>query len=362
MLTDRFTRIHDYLRIAVTDRCNFRCAYCKPAPLEREPEEGIALLPRTDLLTFEEIASLAAVFVRLGVRKIRITGGEPLVRRGIETLFEMLSGIDGLNELALSTNGLLLEENLPMLWKHGVHQLNISLDTLRPERFLSITGVGACDAVQHAIRAAVRYRMGFESFRSIKINMVVMRGINDDELLDFVRFGEELRALAENGPQIEIRFIEFMPFPRNGWDETRCITSSEMMARIQAAYPLRRVERASPPAVGQPSLATPDDDGIRGPAKSFEVNGANFRIGFIPTVSEPFCHACSRLRCAADGTLRTCLFGQDGLNLRDMLRNGANGDTMASAIHSALQEKWFEHPPAHLLAELNTREMISIGG
>ena len=347
MLIDRFGRVHDYLRIAVTDRCNFRCAYCMP-------EDQIPLGPSIDLLTFEEIGLLAASFASLGVRKIRITGGEPLVRHGIDRLFQMLSAIEGIEELALSTNGSLLEEKLDMLWNYRVHQLNISLDTLRTDRFLSITGRDACETVQRAIRAAVAYRSGGESFRSVKVNVVVMRGINDDELLDFMRFGEELNALARNGPKIEIRFIEFMPFRGNAWDEGRCVTMNEMQDRIASEYHLQE---------------KPTSDGTHGPARSFDVIkdpqkvfGYGFRIGFIPTVSEPFCGDCSRLRLTADGTFRTCLFGMDGLNVREMLRQGVNFETMEAAISNALQEKWFEHPPVQELAVLNTRDMISIGG
>lgn len=351
MLIDRFGRVHDYLRIAVTDRCNFRCTYCMP-------EDGMTLGPHAELLSYEEIARLAEIFVRLGVRKIRLTGGEPLVRHRIDNLFAMLSPLGaplGV-ELALSTNGALLAEKLETLWKHRFYQLNISLDTLRADRFASITGRDACEDVQRAIRAAAAYRSGHaprraptldQSFESVKINMVVMRGINDDELLDFVRFGEELSALAHNGPAVEMRYIEFMPFGGNAWSEERCVPFGEMLTRIQSEYDLRAIE---------------SNEVAPGPAKSFRVAGSNLRLGFITTVSEPFCGKCSRLRLTADGTLRTCLFGEDGVNLRDMLRHGASFETVAAAITSAVQEKWLEHPPVHELASMNTRDMIAIGG
>ena len=346
MLTDSFARIHDYLRISVTDRCNFRCTYCMP-------EEGIELGPRTDLLTFEEITQLAEMFVELGVRKIRITGGEPLVRHGIENLFEMLAPIAGLDVLALSTNGALLEAKLDSLWRSRMHHLNISLDTLRRDRFQSITGRDSCETVMQAIRAAVAYRSGERSFQSVKVNMVVMRGVNDDEVSDFVRFGEELGALAEGGPDIEIRFIEFMPFPGNDWKEDRSIAWKELLPRIESGYTLTH------------PVASKNKSGT---AKSFDVvrsrsaHSPTFRIGFITTVSEHFCGECSRLRLTADGQFRTCLFGVDGLNLRDMLRSGASYETMTRAIRATLNNKWLEHPPVYELAFLNTREMISIGG
>jgi len=330
------------------------------------PDEGIELGPRSDILTYDEIALLAKMFVQLGVRKIRITGGEPLVRPGIEQLFTKLAAIENLDALAISTNGALLEAKLESLWKNRVHHINISLDTLRPDRFLSITGRAApskgsrdaCETVKCSIRAAVAYRMMGHprfnglSFQSVKVNMVVMRGINDDEVLDFVRFGEELSRLAPGGPKIEIRFIEFMPFPGNAWNEDRSIPWRELLPRIERAYTLKEA-------------SSPDGSST---AKSFDVIRSNaegrssFRIGFITTVSEHFCAECSRLRLTADGTFRTCLFGQDGLNLRDMLRGGASFETMAAAVSAALKEKWLEHPPVHELAYLNNREMISIGG
>jgi cyclic pyranopterin phosphate synthase len=361
MLIDCFARIHDYLRIAVTDRCNFRCTYCMP-------EDGIELGPKTELLTFEEIECSAKLLVRLGVRKIRITGGEPLVRHGIERLFEMLSGIDALEVLALSTNGALLEEKLPMLWKHRIHQLNISLDTLRPDRFLSITGCDACETVQRAIRAAVAYRSrmtdhpGASSFQSVKVNMVVMRGINDDEVLDFVRFGDELSKLAHGGPKIEIRFIEFMPFPGNAWNEERSIPWRELLPRIEREYTLKEAITADVHQSGTAKSFEVVRSNTDDPGSPLNRRGSAFRIGFIPTVSEPFCGDCSRLRLTADGTFRTCLFGEDGLNLRDMFRRGESFETMTAAINATLQEKWLEHPPVHELAYLNSREMISIGG
>ncbi len=344
MLIDQYGRVHDYLRIAVTDRCNFRCTYCMP-------KDGIALGPHADMLSYEEIARLSEIFVGLGVRKLRLTGGEPLVRHGIEGLFPQLSALD--TELAISTNGALLVEHLDSLWAHRFHQLNISLDTLYPDRFRAITGRNACEDVQRAIRAATAYHSGTERFQSVKVNTVLIRGINDDELLDFVRFGEELSSLAAGGPTVEMRFIEYMPFRGNAWSSERSLPMSEMLAAIERVYDLDAIESSE--VTRSPTIHP-------GPAKSFRVAGSNLRLGFITTVSEPFCGECSRLRLTADGTLRTCLFGDDGVNLRDMLRFGAREETIASAIESAVLDKWREHPPVHELAGLNTREMIAIGG
>ena len=317
------------------------------------PEDGISLGPNAKLLSFSEIETLARLFVQHGVRKIRITGGEPLVRPEVEQLFEMLGAIKGVEELGISTNGALLTAHLPSLLANRVHHLNISLDTLRPDRFRSITGRDEFEAVNKAIRSAVEYRVDGSSFASVKVNMVVMRGTNDDEVLDFVRFGEELAALAHGGPAMEIRFIEFMPFPGNEWNAEQSIPWRELLSNIEQEFSLRPVR--SPNAKSST-------------AKSFEVQSLrtqeplNFRIGFITTVSEHFCAECSRLRLTADGEFRACLFGQDGVNLRDMLRRGETPDAMATAITRVLKDKWPEHPPVHELAFLNNREMISIGG
>ncbi|HET6401128.1 MAG TPA: GTP 3',8-cyclase MoaA [Candidatus Kapabacteria bacterium] len=345
MLIDQYQRVHDYLRISVTERCNFRCTYCMPA-------EGVALTPNGSLLTYPEISTLAEMFVRLGIRKIRITGGEPLVRPNIEHLCFELSRIRGLRELAISTNGFLLEEKLSALFHAGVRQLNISLDSLRPERFERITRRNNFERVVMAIRAAVQFQSGRGSgFDSVKINTVVMRGMNDDELLDLIRFGIELEQRAKrvtaNPPAIEIRFIELMPFPGNGWNNYACVPFSEMRRAIELEYRLE---------------AIPNAVRVRGPAKRFRIPETGTTIGFITTMSDHFCGDCNRLRLTADGMLRTCLFGSDEINLRELLRGGASMDTIESAIHAALALKWEKHPGAAELIQINDRDMVAIGG
>jgi cyclic pyranopterin phosphate synthase len=350
MLADSFNRIHDYLRISVTERCNLRCSYCMP-------EHGVELKPKETLLTFEEIAQLASVFVKLGVRKIRLTGGEPLVRKNLEELCAMLSTLPGLDELALSTNGLLLEEKLPQLWNSGVRQLNISLDTLQSDRFERLTRRANFAQVIAAIRAAAAFQSSNNrgGFESIKLNAVVIRGTNDDELIDFVRFVEELNQIAKiaastaqsAAPMIEMRFIEFMPFRSNGWAANECVPYSEMLQTLESVYHLDAAEHGS---------------GVAGPAKSFVIRETGARVGFITSISEHFCGDCNRLRLTADGSMRVCLFGTDTISLRDMLRSGASESDMEAAIRRTLYQKWEKHPEPEQLIQINDREMVMIGG
>jgi molybdenum cofactor biosynthesis enzyme MoaA len=329
------------------------------------PASGVALIPKASILTFHEILTLAVIFVKLGVRKIRITGGEPLVRPHIESLCAGIANIGGLREFALSTNGLLLEDKLPALWQAGVRQLNISLDSLRPERFERITRRDNFKKVLSAIRAAVQFHSNEpngSAFDSVKINTVVMRGVNDDELLDFIRFGYELRLLVElahrkfhtNPPAIEVRFIEFMPFPGNSWSEQECLPYSEMRRIIGSEFTLDELPNAAP--------INGRSDGVQGPARSFKVRETGTVIGFITSISEHFCGDCNRLRLTANGMLRTCLFGGDDVNLRDLLRSGASTEDIEYAIHAALASKWEKHPEAANLVQISTREMVAIGG
>lgn len=345
MLTDSFARVHDYLRISVTERCNLRCTYCMP-------ESGIPLKPKDSLLTASEIQALAEIFVSLGIKKIRITGGEPLVRRDIDDVVAKLGTVEGLQEFALSTNGSLLKEKLPSLHAAGIRQVNISLDTLRPERFEAITRRANFAEVFDSILAAAAFKNP-SSLASVKINAVVMRGVNDDELLDFVRFGAYLNLMAktvgggEPLPSVEVRFIEFMPFKNNGWSEHECVPYNEMRQRIESIYHLEEISQGS---------------GVPGPAKSFRVRETGSRIGFITSMTEHFCGDCNRLRLTADGMFRTCLFGNDSVNLRDMLRNGSSLESIENAIRNALSEKWEAHAAPTELIQISDRDMIAIGG
>lgn len=326
-LVDLFGRAHEYLRISVTDRCNLRCRYCMPP-------HGIDLNPKEGLLTFDEIVELAEVFVDLGIKKIRLTGGEPLVRRGVEELCCRLAGIPGVQALGLTTNGVRLPEMANVLRKSGVRNLNVSLDTLRPDRFRQLALRTEFDSVLRGIEEAQAV-----GFPSLKVNTVVMRGFNDDELLDFVELAND-RAL-------NVRFIEYMPFWGNGWNEVQFMSYRKMKELIESRYHLLPVQRS---------------DSIQGPAKEFQVAGSSAVIGFITTMSEHFCSNCNRLRLTADGRLRSCLFARDEVNLRRLLRADVTRDVVEDSIRAAVMSKWQKHPDASELVADQNRAMVAIGG
>lgn len=325
MFVDSFGRNHTYLRISLTERCNLRCTYCMP-------EEGVELSPKDHILTFEEIERLARIFVGRGVTKIRLTGGEPLVRKDMETLVQRLGRIPGLRTLAITTNGLLLPKKLQRLHQAGVNLLNISLDTLDPARFERITRRNGFERVLDAIDLALRL-----GDVPVKVNCVVMRGVNDDELLDFV-------ALTEKKP-LEVRFIEYMPFQGNGWDDAQFVPYAEMIDRIKARYDLER----------QP-------DGATATSKSYQVPGFRGRVGFISSMSDEFCSTCNRLRLTADGALKVCLFGNAEVSLRDEMRAGATDEQLVELIQAGVWRKKPAHAGLHQLVDLENRPMILIGG
>lgn len=327
LITDTFDRRHEYLRISLTDRCNLRCKYCMPA-------EGIPIRPREEILKIDEILALARIFVVLGVHKIRLTGGEPLVRKGVEELCSQLSAIPGLTTLALSTNGILLEEKAETLHAAGVRHINISLDTLRPERFEHISLRGGFDRVLAGISAASK-----TGFASVKINTVVMRDFNDDELPDFISFAVD--------KSLNVRFIEYMPFLGNRWNEVRFISYGEMKERISRRHQLIPILR---------------EEGVRGTAKEYRVAGTDAVIGFIPTISERFCDSCNRLRLTADGKLRNCLFAREETDLKLLLRSGAKQRDIERAIQACVIAKWERHPDIQELAHSGNAAMVTIGG
>jgi cyclic pyranopterin phosphate synthase len=325
-LTDTFGRRHSYLRISLTERCNLRCQYCMPA-------EGIALSPRDHILTFEEIERLARLFVALGVDKIRLTGGEPLVRKDAEELAERLGSIEGLRTLSLTTNGLLLVQKLPALVRAGLSQVNISLDTLRADRFREITRRPGLERVIDAIHAALA-----AGIPEVKVNAVVMRNVNEDEVVDFV-------ALTKDLP-IEVRFIEYMPFTGNGWDTDAFVSYGEMEARVREAYPDLTAEAFDP----------------HGTARHYFVPGHRGRVGFIASMSDAFCSGCNRLRLTADGNLKVCLFGSSEVSLRDAMRAGASDDELVELIDAAVDRKKAAHAGMLNLPQIENRPMILIGG
>ncbi len=325
-LVDGFGRVHSYLRIAVTDRCNLRCMYCMPA-------EGITPMPGGALLTDEEILRITGFLAARGVTRVRLTGGEPLARRGLPALVAGLSAIPGITSLGLTTNGTLLSQHVTALRAAGLDRINISLDTLREERFARITlrerYAGVRDGIERALAA------GFER---VKINMVVMKGVNDDELCDFVEFARDR--------DLTVRFIEYMPFASNGWHSADCMPFADMRARITARYDIAPVANAVPGDV----------------AKEYTVAGMRGRIGFITSMSDHFCGSCNRLRLTADGALKSCLFHPAEGDLRTLLRAGADDATLSARIDAALRQKPWAHAEAEVLTERHDRSMIHIGG
>ena len=325
-LVDTFGRRHTYLRISLTERCNLRCIYCMPA-------EGVTLAPRSDILTFEEIVRLAHLFVALGVDKIRLTGGEPLVRKDVENLVASLGRIEGLKTLAMTTNGMLLPQKLPRLFASGLNALNISLDTLDPRKFEEITRRPGHEKVLEAIRMALDY-----GYDPVKVNCVIMRGFNDDELVDFA-------ALTEDQP-LEIRFIEYMPFAGNGWNDQLLVPYAQMIETIERRYGM--LLRAS--------------NGPNDTSKTFQIEGFRGLLGFITSMSDHFCAGCNRLRITANGSLKVCLFGKEEVSLRDAMRAGASDETLTDLIHAAVLRKKAAHAGMYTLAASENRPMILIGG
>ena len=323
-LFDSFDRPVNYLRISVTDRCNLRCIYCMPL-------EGISLMAHENILSYEEISTVAQAAADLGIIKVRLTGGEPLVRAGLTTLVAMLAQIQGIDDISLTTNAVILERYAGELKNAGLHRVNISLDSLRSNGFHQITRVGNLDDVLRGIEAARQ-----AGLNPVKINTVVMRGINDDEVIDFARL------TIEN--EWHVRFIEYMPFS-NGDEKADglLVPVAEMKASIETLGEL-----------------TPTLESGGGPAKYFRLPGARGTIGFISPVSEHFCQACNRLRLTADGKLRPCLFSDKEIDLREPLRQGATADDIKRLIQEAASCK----PEGHRLKAGITCErfMAQIGG
>jgi cyclic pyranopterin phosphate synthase len=323
-LADRSGRSHSYLRVSVTDRCNLRCRYCTP--------QDFVWKERDEILSYEEICRVARLLVAMGIRKIRLTGGEPTVRKGIEGLVARLAALPGLKTLGMTTNGTLLKGKARALKTAGLTALNVSLDTLKKERFRDIAGEDRFDQVMAGIEAALA-----AGFAPLKLNVVVMGGVNDDELCDFVEFA---RANL-----LHLRFIEYMPFRGNGWDRAGFVPHSAMVRKLAERYSL-----------------TPCPSRSSSSAKEFRVDGRPETIGFITPLSAHFCQTCNRLRLTADGAIRSCLFGPDEASLRGPLREGASDAALADIIRAAVAEKPAWHPPVRELAGLKSRSMIEIGG
>jgi GTP 3',8-cyclase len=315
------------VRISVTDRCNFRCQYCMPA-------EGLPWLERDALLTYEEITRLVRLLAAMGVHDVRLTGGEPLVRRDLWRLVEQLSAIEAVHDLSLTTNGYLLTRQVGDLVRAGLRRINVSLDSLAPDRFFQLTRRDSLAQVLEGLEAAQRY----EELRPIKVNVVALRDFTEDEVLRFAEF-------ARRHPY-EVRFIEFMPLDADhAWTRDRVLPNAEIVAMIDAVYPLEPVGRER-----------------HGTARRYRFADGNGSMGFISPVSEPFCGDCNRIRLTAEGELRTCLFSLTETDLRGPLRAGATDAELETIVRDAVWRKELKHhvnDPGFVQPE---RTMSRIGG
>jgi len=327
-LIDTFERIHDNLRISVTDRCNVRCFYCMP-------EDGAKYMPHAEILRFEEIERFARVAVSLGVNKLRVTGGEPLVRRDLPVLIRMLAAIPGVKDLALTTNGVLLARDAKALYDAGLRRLNVHLDTLDRARFEKITRRDDLEKVLDGLDVA--QRIGYET---IKINAVAVKNLVEPDIVPLARFGRERG--------IEIRYIEFMPLDAQGlWSRQNVLTASEIIETLsREVAPLEEI---------------PDRD-PRAPATEYRFADGVGRVGFIASVSRPFCLNCNRIRLTSDGKLRYCLFAIEETDVKSLLRRGASDDEIAAVIRQTVREKWIGHEINSQKFVAPPRPMYAIGG
>ncbi len=326
-LRDSWGREIKSLRVSVTDKCNFRCRYCMPA-------EGLEWLDRAEVLSFEEIARLVRVLARMGVEEVRLTGGEPLVRRDLPVLVEMLAGTPGVRDLSLTTNGVLLDRFAGPLVEAGLRRLNVSLDSLSHVRFAEITRRDALDRVLAGLEEAERH----PQLRPIKVNCVAIRGFTEEEV-------PALAELARRKPYV-VRFIEFMPLDADGaWRDDDVLTGGEIRALVEEHWPLEEI-----PA--KPSST----------ARRFRFKDGAGEIGFVNPVSEPFCSTCDRIRLTADGQLRTCLFSRREWDLKTPLRDGADDEHLEELLRFAVAHKELKHKinePGFVKA---SRSMSQIGG
>ena len=337
MLRDTYNRPVKDLRISVTDRCNFRCTYCMPM-------EEYVWIERREILTFEEITRLARLFVGLGVEKIRITGGEPLVRKDLHRLVRMLNSLDGELDLCLTTNGSLLGEQAGELAAAGLRRINVSIDTLDPEKFKQITKRGDLEKVLEGLFAAKSAGLG-----PIKINAVIERGLNEDDIVPLVEFARE------HG--FSMRFIEYMDVGNaNNWISEKMVSKKEILEKINARFPLREVGR----------------DNGSAPSVDYEFIDAGGELGVIASVTEPFCSSCTRARLTADGNLVTCLFSTHGHDLKSLMRSGATDEQLIELISSVWSARTDRYSDERLAAMKSPEgyqpklhhkiEMITLGG
>lgn len=326
-LIDTFGRVHNNLRISVTDRCNIRCVYCMP--------ENVEFLPRSSLLTYEEITRFVRVAAGLGIDKIRLTGGEPLVRRDLPQLVRSLCEVEGIKDVGLTTNGILLAPMAKDLYDAGLRRINISLDTMDPVKFLELTRRTGFEQVIEGILAAK-----LAGFDPVKVNAVAIKSVTEDDIIPLARF------CREHG--LELRFIEYMPLDAgDAWERGKVLFASEMIEILTHEF--------------GPLILDPNAD-PRAPASDYDYSDGGGRIGFIASVSRPFCQSCNRIRLTADGKLRNCLFSLDETDVRGLLRDGGEDAAISSVLEASVKTKWEGH-------EINTSKFIkperlmhSIGG
>ncbi|MDZ7756825.1 GTP 3',8-cyclase MoaA [Rhodohalobacter sp.] len=318
-LYDRFERKHDYLRVSLTEKCNLRCKYCMPA-------DGIPLTPKAHLPNTEELLEIISIFTEMGVKKIRFTGGEPLVRNDAGYLIEEAS--KKVPETAITTNGILIHKYFDLFEKIGLTSLNISLDTLDPERFQFITRRDRFDKIMGNIRTAIS-----RDFH-VKINVVLLKGQNDDEIIDFIRWTEDT--------PVHVRFIEFMPFQGNDWDNSKLVPYFEILEKVNEEFSTEKLK-----------------DGPHDTTKSFKVKGAAGTFSVISSMTAPFCSSCNRLRLTADGKMRNCLFSTKDTDLLTPLRAG---EDIRPYILNCVRDKKEGHGGLDIFDKLPNRSMIAIGG
>jgi GTP 3',8-cyclase len=327
-LIDGFGRIHDSLRISVTDRCNIRCFYCMP-------EDAAQFAQREEILTFEEIERFVRVAASLGVNKLRLTGGEPLLRRGLPQLIERLASVPGIHDIALTTNAVLLEQQAQALYDAGLRRLNIHLDTLDRERFKQITRRDDLPRVLAGIDAAVRV-----GFTRIKFNIVAVKGLIEPDVVPIALY------CRERG--FEPRFIEFMPLDSQSlWDRSKVLTADEIAAVLSREI--------------SPLVEVPDRD-LRAPATEYSYADGGGRVGFVASVTKPFCLNCNRIRLTSDGKIRYCLFAIEETDVKGLLRSGGTDDEIAAALKKNISEKWIGHQINSTKFIPPPRPMYSIGG
>ena len=319
MLIDQFGRKHTYLRISLTDACNMRCSYCMPLSTYHGSKSN-------KLMNAEEIYDLAKIFVENGVTKIRLTGGEPLLRKDFEKILAKLAELPV--NIGLTTNGLLLDKHFDTLQKYGVKHINISLDSLDAEEFKRITHTGQLEKIMAHINHLLTLNM------QVKINLVMLKNVNEHAIIDFVKWTEK--------HALDVRFIEFMPFEKNDWNAAKVLDYKSVLLEIEKLFDVEKI-----------------DDEVNSTSRNYKVKGYNGNFGFITTVTNPFCESCNRLRLTADGKLRNCLFAK---NETDLLKALRNGDDILALINKNVLEKAAALGGMHDLHSNSDRSMIQIGG